>query len=68
MNPMDATLHSIIAAQYTQERIAQATAARAARSVQSPRRRFFRKAGLDTTADASRPVSAPARTAFRWAR
>lgn len=58
--PMDATLHHIIAAQYTQDRIAEATNARLARSVQTPRRRWFRKAKRAATAELGRPVARPA--------
>jgi hypothetical protein len=66
--PMDATLHHIIAAQYTQDRITEATSARLARSVQSPRRRFFRKPKLQAAADPGRAVARPARATFFSAR
>jgi hypothetical protein len=59
---MDATIHTLIAAQHIQHRIAEATDARQARSVR-PRRAWTRKARNDVVADRGRPVVTPRSTA-----
>jgi hypothetical protein len=55
---MDATLHTIIAAQYIQDRLAEATGERAARDVK-PRRWFSVRPKREVAADRSRPVASP---------
>jgi hypothetical protein len=59
--PMDATLHTIIAAHHIQDRMAEATAARAARDVR--RRRFWTRKSRHEVADRDRQVTAPRVTA-----
>jgi hypothetical protein len=54
---MDSTIHSVIAAQYVQDRIAEATSARTDRA--SRRRWGRRKAKTIITADRDRPVAVP---------
>jgi hypothetical protein len=62
IDPMDATIHTLIAAHHIQDRIAEATGARQARSV-SRRRLWTRKARESAGADRGRPVVTPAPTA-----
>jgi hypothetical protein len=54
---MDPTLHALIAAQYIQDRIAEASSARSAKAV-AVRRRFTRKAKRQVVADAKLPATA----------
>jgi hypothetical protein len=58
---MDSTLHTIIAASYVQNRIAEATSARTARA--SRRRWGPRKAKTIVTADRDRPLAVPSKPA-----
>ena len=55
---MDATIHTLIASQHIQDRIAEATDARQARSLRR-RRRWTRKARNDVVADRGRQVVTP---------
>ena len=59
--PMDANLHHLVASQYIQDRIAEATGERAARSLK-PRRSWFRKSERDVAADRGRRVATPRAT------
>jgi hypothetical protein len=58
MDPMDATIHTLIAAQHIQDRIDEATGARQARSVRR-RRLWTRKTRETVVADQGRPVVSP---------
>jgi hypothetical protein len=58
INPMDATIHTLIAAHHIQDRMDEATGARQARSVRR-RRVWTRKARNDVVADRGRPVVTP---------
>ena len=55
---MDATIHTLIAAQHIQDRIAEATSERQARSVRR-RRSWSLKARRSAVADRGRPVISP---------
>ena len=58
INPMDATIHTLIAARHIQDRMDEATGARQARSVRR-RRLWTRKARESVVADRGRPVVTP---------
>jgi hypothetical protein len=58
---MDSTIHSIIAAQYAQDRIGEATSARTART--SRRRWAHRKAKAILAGERDRPATVPAKPA-----
>jgi hypothetical protein len=57
INPMDATIHTLIASHVIQDRIAEATSERTARSVKA-RRWFTRKSKPTVAADLNLPVTA----------
>jgi hypothetical protein len=54
---MDATIHTLVASQYIQDRIAESTSERSARTVKARRRWFARKAQPAVAVDLGRPVT-----------
>ena len=53
---MDATIHTLVASLYTQDRIGKATSARAAKTAES-RRWFVRRSKRESAADMKLPVT-----------